>query len=74
MVQFFHDVQQFRYSFKPYYKWITFNIEGKLPVYDYTIYTGFKPYYKWITFNIVMFNQCRDEIISLHVLNLIING
>ena len=36
-------------SFKPYYKWITFN----------TMYVaeengglaGFKPYYKWITFN-----------------------
>ena len=36
-------------SFKPYYKWITFNTLmeyqiGILPL-------GFKPYYKWITFN-----------------------
>ena len=37
-------------SFKPYYKWITFNIEilDKLGPGD----KSFKPYYKWITFNI----------------------
>ena len=37
------------YSFKPYYKWITFN------TYAYLKHQGsekrFKPYYKWITFN-----------------------
>ena len=37
-------------SFKPYYKWITFNTgfgkrDTKLAC------LGFKPYYKWITFN-----------------------
>ena len=40
-----------RLSFKPYYKWITFNTEAsntnQLAIYD----IGFKPYYKWITFN-----------------------
>ena len=36
-------------SFKPYYKWITFNTK-KLIDTDLSI-LGFKPYYKWITFN-----------------------
>ena len=39
-------------SFKPYYKWIIFNITIK----DYGAKAGdmvsFKPYYKWIIFNI----------------------
>ena len=38
-------------SFKPYYKWITFNI--KWTVILGSIALGFKPYYKWITFNII---------------------
>ena len=36
-------------SFKPYYKWITFNTK-----YEYIstlLNCCFKPYYKWITFN-----------------------
>ena len=35
-------------SFKPYYKWITFNT-----LFDnyLNILLSFKPYYKWITFN-----------------------
>ena len=36
-------------SFKPYYKWMTFNTW-----YQYLNITdiqGFKPYYKWMTFN-----------------------
>ena len=37
-------------SFKPYYKWITFNTENKCKEYEEFGY-GFKPYYKWITFN-----------------------
>ena len=37
-------------SFKPYYKWITFNTitygrERGIAM------LGFKPYYKWLTFN-----------------------
>ena len=38
------------YSFKPYYKWITFNTTrdfNELP----SDKKSFKPYYKWITFN-----------------------
>ena len=37
-------------SFKPYYKWITFNTSsgGSSGGADLS---GFKPYYKWITFN-----------------------
>ena len=39
-------------SFKPYYKWITFNTRSK-DCFSATYYddVGFKPYYKWITFN-----------------------
>ena len=40
--------------FKPYYKWITFNILNsmdKLSQY-HSLKMSFKPYYKWITFNI----------------------
>ena len=39
-------------SFKPYYKWITFNIYIDSNTWEYDNY-GFKPYYKWITFNIL---------------------
>ena len=36
-------------SFKPYYKWNTFNTRiGKN--WDFSV-TSFKPYYKWNTFN-----------------------
>ena len=37
-------------SFKPYYKWITFNT---LILEDiaFSMTYSFKPYYKWITFN-----------------------
>ena len=37
-------------SFKPYYKWIIFNIDKESSYYS-RIYS-FKPYYKWIIFNI----------------------
>ena len=37
-------------SFKPYYKWNTFNTTGKK--HSVNVYYGsFKPYYKWNTFN-----------------------
>ena len=36
-------------SFKPYYKWITFNTEFLHSLIQ--LYHSFKPYYKWITFN-----------------------
>ena len=39
-------------SFKPYYKWITFNTMI-LKILD-VLLTSFKPYYKWITFNTVV--------------------
>ena len=38
------------FCFKPYYKWITFNIF--LLAFCHILLIGFKPYYKWITFNI----------------------
>ena len=58
-------------SFKPYYKWITFNTEECKFI---TPYLGsFKPYYKWITFNTWSFIYAsRNRKNS--VLNLIING
>ena len=39
------------FSFKPYYKWITFNTKYKKEVFKMRDLKGFKPYYKWITFN-----------------------
>ena len=53
-------------SFKPCYKWITFNIKDvDKGEYVVSLY-GFKPCYKWITFNIIvcstftefLFNPC----------------
>ena len=38
------------FSFKPCYKWITFNTENKLPGGSLSD-VSFKPCYKWITFN-----------------------
>ena len=40
------------YSFKPYYKWNTFNT---LVIYIKSIFSllCFKPYYKWNTFNTI---------------------
>ena len=37
-------------SFKPYYKWNTFNTE-EIERADTKSLTSFKPYYKWNTFN-----------------------
>ena len=40
------------FSFKPYYKWITFNtVITELEVFISKWTKSFKPYYKWITFN-----------------------
>ena len=65
------DTKQAFFSFKPYYKWITFNIFSK----DFALFSSsfsFKPYYKWITFNIKIIY--RISIFLIIVLNLIING
>ena len=40
-----------RKSFKPYYKWITFNITYRINEVNERM--CFKPYYKWIIFNIL---------------------
>ena len=41
-----------KFSFKPYYKWITFNI-SLFPHLPLILFLCFKPYYKWITFNMI---------------------
>ena len=58
-------------SFKPYYKWNTFNTELAEKGYQVVELSGFKPYYKWNTFNTFLRNS---YFISREVLNLIING
>ena len=58
-------------SFKPYYKWNTFNTIIK-DVQEIMKGVGFKPYYKWNTFNTVLISVGR--IMYDVVLNLIING
>ena len=44
--------QRKEWSFKPCYKWITFNISVKLCE-QFEDVESFKPCYKWITFNIL---------------------
>ena len=58
-------------SFKPYYKWITFNTIKALLLMTVNRMQGFKPYYKWITFNTDY--EFLDYVWE-EVLNLIING
>ena len=41
-------------SFKPYYKWITFNTVFLIRGAAKAGKARFKPYYKWITFNTVI--------------------
>ena len=41
-----------RRSFKPYYKWNTFNTIGEVNE-TYILKGSFKPYYKWNTFNTI---------------------
>ena len=43
------------FSFKPYYKWITFNTQTVLNHCNSP--QSFKPYYKWITFNTLSMQQ-----------------
>ena len=40
-----------KWSFKPCYKWNTFNTSGQDAGYISTEYKCFKPCYKWNTFN-----------------------
>ena len=60
-----------RLSFKPYYKWITFNTITGIMV-SFT-FISFKPYYKWITFNTHV-DATHVAGFAPAVLNLIING
>ena len=61
-------------SFKPYYKWITFNTNTIKTLLRAIAGGCFKPYYKWITFNTIASLKAQvAEKLSL-VLNLIING
>ena len=58
-------------SFKPYYKWITFNTnDGNKK--GNKGFESFKPYYKWITFNTEEKKSLLKNMFD--VLNLIING
>ena len=59
-------------SFKPYYKWNTFNTKTHY-LCTVEIITSFKPYYKWNTFN-TKFDDVKVEDYYNAVLNLIING
>ena len=58
-------------SFKPYYKWITFNTSTATQNSN-TYIPSFKPYYKWITFN--TYEMLVNGYLESLVLNLIING
>ena len=58
-------------SFKPYYKWNTFNTQRR----RFSLGPSrrcFKPYYKWNTFNTS--NKPNEIGTIVEVLNLIING
>ena len=59
-----------QFSFKPYYKWNTFNTVSGGSIF-YARYS-FKPYYKWNTFNTL--SKFWDFSKTTGVLNLIING
>ena len=61
-------------SFKPYYKWITFNTAILRENLDVENIFGFKPYYKWITFNTEKMIKIYTRKVDTAVLNLIING
>ena len=60
-------------SFKPYYKWITFNTEECPQSPRRAGELCFKPYYKWITFNTLPVMIVGEDDLD-EVLNLIING
>ena len=59
-------------SFKPYYKWNTFNTLAIKYRTTFAQSLCFKPYYKWNTFNTDY--DVKGEIDPNIVLNLIING
>ena len=44
-------------SFKPYYKWITFNTQNDIEL--FLEKDSFKPYYKWITFNTAVISKYK---------------
>ena len=68
----FKNYRRFYKSFKPYYKWITFNTEATKINGFIGGWLGFKPYYKWITFN--TWERISGRFLEQLVLNLIING
>ena len=51
-------------SFKPCYKWITFNTSEKWVYCEYGYDLGFKPCYKWITFNTKLYGGFIMEDLS----------
>ena len=59
-------------SFKPCYKWITFNTYKK--IIELSIDGSFKPCYKWITFNTLAESIVWVITLEATVLNLVING
>ena len=59
-------------SFKPYYKWNTFNTCCRVCIWIQI--RSFKPYYKWNTFNTTDAKPLIDILENIEVLNLIING
>ena len=59
-------------SFKPCYKWITFNTWRYKNGNQRKNRRSFKPCYKWITFNTD--KSSPSLVISFKVLNLVING
>ena len=50
-------------SFKPYYKWNTFNTKKMAKLYVMNT-TSFKPYYKWNTFNTLDLYKDIDFVVS----------
>ena len=63
----------FPISFKPCYKWITFNTKSFTTHQAKKEVIGFKPCYKWITFNTLPVAYPFNVSLKL-VLNLVING
>ena len=70
-MQNFHLTINSYFSFKPCYKWITFNTQERI---NNVILPslGFKPCYKWITFNTQSTDEGNGQ--GAGVLNLVING
>ena len=63
----------FNISFKPCYKWNTFNTLYSSPNVSLNIFKSFKPCYKWNTFN-TWFKSMYILLASVSVLNLVISG